>query len=266
MKKRNLKGMTLMEIIVSMAVYGVLALLLVEIMSCVNGTMQVTNQLNKRLAYEAKFADNRRTVDEVGNPLTATQRQLRIIYDGAPSGGVTSGAAEYTASYTNPNHEDDDRSAGTNYKYLVYTPPSTETPPQYFTMIIRVDDYPFDINSITPAPGMGIFEWDSAMSAYVNSKIPYPQGPQRSGVVTVNATVWCDMTSITGNVNKQVTDSHGAPQDSQNYPQNEITMTFRAWEKDSADNLTDIKSEATYYLYGATGDENEYSIKQISSK
>lgn len=268
MKKRNLKGMTLMEIIVSMAVYGVLALLLVEIMSCVNGTMQVTDQLNKRLAYEAKFADNRRTVNENNDPLPATPRQLHIHYDGAPAGGVPSGADEYTASYTNTNHEDDDRSAGTNYKYLVYAPPSTTDTPQYFTMTIFVEDYPFDIISITPDAGMGECERDSASGAYVIKKIPYPQPTtQRSGQVTVKATVWCDMSSITGNENKQVTDAHGKPQDSNNYPQNEITMEFRAWEKDSADNLTGIKTEATYRLLGATGDpDTEFSITQIGSK
>lgn len=59
MKKQ--KGMTLVEIVVSMAIYGLLALLLTEIMTCVNASMRATNQLNTRLSYEAKFADNQLT-------------------------------------------------------------------------------------------------------------------------------------------------------------------------------------------------------------
>ena len=74
MKKRNLKGMTLMEIVVSMAVYGVLALLMVEIMSCVNGTMRITNQLNKRLAYDCAVLEHVLKIDKI-----AVMHMLRVI-------------------------------------------------------------------------------------------------------------------------------------------------------------------------------------------
>lgn len=56
--KRKLKGMTLIEVVISIGIYAVIALLLTEIMSLVNATMKATGQLNRRLAYEAKFADN----------------------------------------------------------------------------------------------------------------------------------------------------------------------------------------------------------------
>ena len=56
--KRKLKGMTLIEVVISIGIYAVIALLLTEIMSLVNATMKATNQLNRRLAYESKFADN----------------------------------------------------------------------------------------------------------------------------------------------------------------------------------------------------------------
>ena len=60
MQQKHLKrkGMSLLEIIISIAVYAVLALLLAEIMTLVNSTIRSTEQLNNRLNYEAKFADN----------------------------------------------------------------------------------------------------------------------------------------------------------------------------------------------------------------
>ena len=59
MKKQ--KGMTLIEIVISLGIYGLLALLLTEIMSVVNNTMTATNQLNARLAFQARYADNKIT-------------------------------------------------------------------------------------------------------------------------------------------------------------------------------------------------------------
>ncbi len=58
---KKVKGMTLFEIVISMGVYALLALLLAEIMSVVNNTMTATNQLNERMAFQAKFADNKMT-------------------------------------------------------------------------------------------------------------------------------------------------------------------------------------------------------------
>ncbi len=55
---KRAKGMTLIEIIVSMAIYAVIALLLSQIMMTVNATIRNTNSLNKRLTAESYYADN----------------------------------------------------------------------------------------------------------------------------------------------------------------------------------------------------------------
>ena len=70
MKKK--KGMTLMEIIVSCAIYAMFSLLICEVMTLVNSTMKATNQLNRRLSYESKNADNLVT--------TETQRTRDVFY------------------------------------------------------------------------------------------------------------------------------------------------------------------------------------------
>ena len=59
MKKQ--KGMTLIEVVISLGIYRLLALLLTEIMAVVNNTMTATNQLNARLAFQARYADNKIT-------------------------------------------------------------------------------------------------------------------------------------------------------------------------------------------------------------
>ncbi|MCQ2416388.1 MAG: hypothetical protein MJ071_01095 [Oscillospiraceae bacterium] len=79
MKKK--KGMTLMEIIVSCAVYALFSLLIAEIMTLVNSTMRATNQLNKRLTYQSKYADNMLTSDANGS-FGRQSIQYRIRYDG----------------------------------------------------------------------------------------------------------------------------------------------------------------------------------------
>lgn len=56
--KQKVKGVTLVEIILSMAVYAVIALLLCSIMTTINKTMQATSAMDRRVAQEAKFADN----------------------------------------------------------------------------------------------------------------------------------------------------------------------------------------------------------------
>ena len=84
MQQKHLKrkGMSLLEIIISIAVYAVLALLLAEIMTLVNSTMRSTEQLNNRLSYEAKYADNLLTVDADGTPFARLEENA-LMDDGS---------------------------------------------------------------------------------------------------------------------------------------------------------------------------------------
>lgn len=61
MKRKKLKGLSLMEIIISIAVYAIIALLMAEIMGCINATMTSTSRLNERLDSEALLVDNKET-------------------------------------------------------------------------------------------------------------------------------------------------------------------------------------------------------------
>ena len=256
MKKKQLKGMTLMEIIVSMAVYGVLALLMVEIMSVVNAEMRTTNQLNKRLAYEARFADNRMTSDtmdaEFGSALTGTGRTMTITYGtGGAGGSISSAATEYTARYRNPNTADD-KTTQTNYKYMVFE--NSVTPPAKLTLRLQVDpSFPYPINTIT-ATGYGDFTL-GADGWYTNPNIDYPPSTAANGIINVSVTIFADMTSLTGNVSKPIYQSDGTTliANSDDYPVKTFTLSHLAWVKDATDTLTNIKARLDYSML-ATGE------------
>ena len=126
--KMKRKGMTLFEIIISIAIYAVLAALLTEIMTLINATMRSTREMNTRLAYEAKFADNLQDMPGFDHD----DCNLFISYGGTngdhvlgetPGGGTPSGThvVQYTVQY-NPeagiggfNFHD-----GTNYKFMMF--------------------------------------------------------------------------------------------------------------------------------------------------
>ena len=154
MKRRpKLKGMTLIEVVISIGVYAVIALLLTEIMSLVNATMKATNQLNRRLAYEAKFADNLLTHD---GSLSDGEFPKNGAIDGVDSVpsivftnhnatdskkfNVTANGDVYMVTanhYERPNsgaEGDTVFKANTNYRFLVFTKSVGSLPnqPDYF--------------------------------------------------------------------------------------------------------------------------------------
>lgn len=138
MKKQ--KGMTLIEIVVSLFLYALLALLLVEIMSVVNSTMMSTNQLNQRLSFEGKLADNQM----VGNSAPEGTNNVRIRYGTTDTAGNWTNLAgsigdlsrgdeaiqynAYVTRYDNPKlHGTIDYAEGINYRFITFTN-ETRTP------------------------------------------------------------------------------------------------------------------------------------------
>ena len=155
MKKR--KGMTLVEIVISMAIYGMIALLLAEIMTLVNATIRSTSQLNERLSYEAKYADNLLTTDDQGNDYTTSlvrvNYSIRYNYQDDDRTKTSRGnidattsdkqAYEYTANYRNDKpgiHYHDD----VNYRFMTFDKVSAAPahwPGDEFHLIIRLVPY-----------------------------------------------------------------------------------------------------------------------------
>lgn len=269
MKKNRLKGMTLIEIVISMAIYGLLALVTVEIMSTVNMTMKVTNQLNKRLSYESRFADNRQTSDTEG-ALTGVNSPVYITYgssaDPKTSHDLTSNGDVYTARYTN-NNAAVDYTVDTNYQYMVFTPVSApgidwSTP---FTVNLNVnDDFPFTVKSIelnydgttstiTPDGSNTLFTVDVAR----------PAASSANGSASLTATLYRDMSSQTGGTPTKIYDTDGTTflGWSDNYPFLTVRLDYCTWIKDSEDNITagNFFRSATFLL------QNDGSVISASS-
>lgn len=126
--KRKLKGMTLMEVVVSLAVYAVIGLLIAEIMTLVNATMKATNQLNRRLSYEAKFADNLLYSDGVGsfqrNDVTLT------MHDASGAFNITAPGSVFQTNADNMEHTENNLiiNENTNYRFLVFTRGAASVP------------------------------------------------------------------------------------------------------------------------------------------
>lgn len=153
MKKQ--KGMTLIEIIVALFLYAMLALLLVEIMSVVNTTMMSTNQLNRRLSFEGKLADNQIVRNSLPDQTTGTPFNVRIRYGTTDTNGnwtnlvgsfgdITRGddAISYNAwvtQYHDPDMEGlHDYSENINYRFMTFTN-ETLTPD-------HLEDYAFNVH------------------------------------------------------------------------------------------------------------------------
>lgn len=192
--KRNhkLKGMTLMEVVISIGVYAVIALLLTLIMSLVNQTMKATNQLNRRLSYEAKFADNLMINDGhedfAGTPITVTFSNSNPNDAHPFSTNPQDGAGiEYQV---NSNHlerlsgvvEDDANSSlifntGTHYRFMIFT--KTIAPiagqPDSFDIILNLSRDTAHQGEQIPIPISKVIIKGNAYKIGENSGTVYPE-------------------------------------------------------------------------------------------
>lgn len=123
---KKLKGMTLIEVIVSLFIYALLGLLLMEIMSVVNTTMRSTNQLNQRLSFEAKFADNQiitqATPDGTGTVNISYGATGFTDVTAAGTIGTPTTYRGWVARYTNPTlNGTTDFSEDINFRFITYS-------------------------------------------------------------------------------------------------------------------------------------------------
>lgn len=159
MKKQ--KGMTLVEIVISMAIYGLLALLLTEIMTCVNASMRATRQLNNRLSYEAKFADNQLTTG-ANATFSLNRHDFVINYDGGtrhinddPTAANHMDAFEWTANMFDGSIVGERYATDINYRFMKFAHQGADLSsypgPNYCLIIRPVAYFSADAATLTDA-------------------------------------------------------------------------------------------------------------------
>ena len=123
-RKKTLKGVSLMEVVVSIAVYGVISLLLAEIMGCVNNMMTFTNHLSERIAVEGKIADNQETSASSSRGVVVSchlegyghNKKFELndaVLEYSPSGATTMSDSESAVHFRYMNYQHHDTPMGT---------------------------------------------------------------------------------------------------------------------------------------------------------
>jgi len=224
-KKAQLKGMTLIEIVISMALYAVIAFLIAQIMTNVNATMRATHQLNERLSAEVKYADNRMVTGgdvsaEAQVRTDSTRSQISISYDG---GTQDFDADVYTAIYE--NKDGTPTAVNTNYRYVVYSTHASSGPDWTapFTLNVRIPSSGYSWIDLDKAEVTNTVNGSTATGTIVANGtdgvfnlyqivIPRIQESVGTGVGRVHVTFNRDLTSQTGGVRKEIyeTDSTGS--------------------------------------------------------
>lgn len=124
MKRKKLKGLSLMEIIISIAVYAIIALLMAEIMGCINATMTSTSRLNERLDSEALLVDNKETNPGI-TPFRNPNRVNVIAHIGLSSSAglvLAQGTELIPATSSEPGRiEFGDDQNSTHFRFMSFT-------------------------------------------------------------------------------------------------------------------------------------------------
>lgn len=97
-KKKKLKGMTLIEIIVAIAVFAMISLILVMLGTAVNAQRRSANKVNRKVAVQGPIAE----AQNDGNAfLVDDEYKITVARKGSPASEVTINGKLYsTQSYT----------------------------------------------------------------------------------------------------------------------------------------------------------------------
>ncbi len=117
--KKNLKGMTLIEIVISIALYAVIALVMVQICFNVTTMKRATYEFNNKQSYQAPIAENQivGNADQVDASNSASADPVSITVSVTGGGSTVITADKYVAAI-NPA-VDDTFHTNHNFKFFV---------------------------------------------------------------------------------------------------------------------------------------------------
>ncbi len=119
MKSKKLKGMTLMEIIISMVIFSVSALILVQGAISVYYSMRKTRKLVKKINYQAPIADRMNDSGTEINNISSTSIPPVFVL----SANGKNYSIEVDEYQVNPNTTELNQPAG-DFKYFKYKKPT----------------------------------------------------------------------------------------------------------------------------------------------
>jgi len=81
--KKKLKGMTLIEMIISIAIFAIMGGLLILIGTHIDKTTKAANRLKNKIVVESPYAANHKitTVDKDGNPVNLKSNEITITVE-----------------------------------------------------------------------------------------------------------------------------------------------------------------------------------------
>lgn len=116
--KKRLKGMTLIEIIVSLALFTVMSAVLLTACLYVNRTISRTNKLTNKVNYQSPIAENRLNTDA---NVTANSGTVSFRDSSGRSYSVNVNQYEVKSKYTDSSKTSYDDDIASNFKYFVPT-------------------------------------------------------------------------------------------------------------------------------------------------
>lgn len=189
MKRKKLKGLSLMEIIISIAVYAIIALLMAEIMGCINATMTSTSRLNERLDSEALLVDNKETNPGI-TPFRNPNRVNVIAHIGLSSSAglvLDQGTELIPATSSEPGRiEFGDNQNSTHFRFMDFTnrdPHADPGPGESFEFKIKLSRA-LDDASFAALPGNADRKVTGIHEVVVRSSVGWIDGTDPDNPVT----------------------------------------------------------------------------------
>jgi len=97
-KKKTLKGMTLYEMIISIAIFAIMVGVLCGVAAHINRTTRATNNLKNKLVTESTYAANKNVTDDLKNPANNSVKDVKITVECGGS-TVDINAKKYNTEY-----------------------------------------------------------------------------------------------------------------------------------------------------------------------
>lgn len=126
--KKKLKGMTLVEVVIAIAVFAIMGALLVTAANLINVHLKSTNQLNAKVAEQGPIAEAQYNGTGVAYAVAGGTTQIEVKYGGSKEIKLNGQAYSLRDEVNDPVNEDIPND-GLNFKFIRDIQPEPTTVP-----------------------------------------------------------------------------------------------------------------------------------------